>query len=706
MKKKVSLLLAAASVLALGGNLVACGGTVDPSNSSQNIIQTDDEYVIKFNNNFDGTVIKVTVRAGETVTLPEEPTRPGYKFVGWYLSYKADAKEAFDPTAPIYADITVYAKWEENISERIVVFHFMDNVTADKTITVQNGATLEKPADPVYPDGTKVFTGWYLDQQCTKAYDFTQNVTSSFDLYAGWKVSKATITFDLNYTGAAEASKVVVDIDAAMTKPADPTREHFVFLGWFDRSVGGTLFDFTKPIEGDATLYAHWEESEFLVSFDLNGATTTSETSVYGQKNGSVEAFASTLAESMSYPGHDFKGWYLTKLDANSDEDATAGKTPADLSSITSAMTVYAGWALSTYTVSFDLGYEGAPAAPASQSVKFGKTATAPEAPVREGYLFAGWFSDAGLTSQFTFDMPVNGNLLLTAKWIEDAGSHKDVTVTYHIGSTVYSTNNVKFNEAASTNAPSDPTKANALFVGWFVDEAFTTRFNMSANLTENVDVYAKFLDKNTIEAESADFTDKEGQGTSTNSFEEQMIMNYDFVTDGKNNVSNGYFVRELYYPGAFIDFTIVSSKAVTDAVLYLRVSSESYVFFTTKQYNGKEYNYLSEDEFKICVNTEWNGDEPVDWLKYGGLYMPMPNLIDREDLSKGKTPFEDMLITTNLNLREGENYITLLVTNNNNHGGTFHAEAPIIDAMHIYTDATLTWTDYEFYTRPNVNRG
>lgn len=708
MKKKQTILLAISSILALGTNLVACNSTASSSNSGGDIVQNDEEYVIKFNNNYDGTVVKVTVKAGGTVTLPAEPTRPGYTFVGWYMSYRADAKEEFDPSKPITSDFTVYAKWAVNASERIITFHYMDNVTKDVTVTVMDGDKLNKPADPTYPDGTKAFTGWYKDQALTEKYDFNSTVNSSFDLYAGWKVSKATITFDLNYTGCAEATAVVVDLDVAMAKPTDPTREHYAFLGWFDRSVGGNEFNFASPVTSDMTLYAHWEESEFLVTFDLNGATLTEkvETSVYGKKNESVKTFADGLESKMSYEGHDFKGWFLTKLDTDSDTDSTIGKTQADITNITSAMTVYAGWALSTYSVTFDLGYEGATGTPAAQSVKFGKTATEPTAPTREGYLFGGWYSDDKLSQQFTFDMLVKSDLVLKAKWIENAVEQEDVKVTYYIGTEKYDEKNVKFNESASTNAPADPTKNDCIFAGWYADAELTTKFNMSANLTENTSVYAKFLKKNVIEAESADFTDKTGQGTSTNSFEEQMIMDYTFVEGGATNVSNGYFVRELYYNGAFLDFEIYSSAEVFDAQLYLRVSSESYEFFTTKTKDGVKYNYLSEDEFKIVVNSDWDGDEPLDWLKYGGLYMPMANLLDKEDLAQHKTPFQDQLITTTLHLQEGRNVITLLVANNNNHGGTFHAEAPILDNLQIYTTSTITFTDYEFYTRENVNRG
>ena len=707
MRKRKTLLLTLITMMTLTGGLVSCQKITRSSSAPSGVISDDEEFVVKFNNNYDGTVTRVVVKAGELVTLPPDPVRPGYTFVGWFLSYREDTNDVFDASAPITKDLTVFAKWAQDNSVHIVTFHYQDKVTPDQTMTVDHGETIPSLATPVYPDGTMIFTGWFTDSQCTKPFDPSSPINDNLDLYAGWRIAKATITFHYNYTGSPEAKKVVVDIDQPMSAPEDPSREHFAFLGWFDRAVGGNLFDFSAPITGDLTLYAHWQESEFLVSFDANGGTYEegTQSSAYIAKGASALAMAENLQAKLSYVGHDFKGWYLEKLDPNSETDATIGKEKADLSSIGEAFTFYAGWALHEYKVSFSLAYENAENTPADQAVKYGKTAQSPANPEREGYLFGGWFLDAGYQAQFTFDMPVTADLTLYAKWIEEGVAHDPVKVSYYIGSELYQEKTVEFNAAASSNAPADPTKTNAIFGGWYRDQAFTVKFNMNANLDADVTVYGKFLDRYTFEAEAVDFTGKVGFGTSTNSNEEQMIYDGAYIRGGRSTVSNSFFVRELYYNGATLDFVIESTKAVTDAVLYLRVSSESYRFATTKMKNEVEYNYLSSSEFKICVNADFDENyQPSSWLDYPGLYMPMANLAEKEDLSPNKTPFEDCLITTTLSLDEGVNIITLMVDNFNDHGGTFHAEAPMIDCMYIYSDAQLSMDDYEFYKKPGVN--
>lgn len=70
------------------------------------------EYTVTFDSQ-GGSDVKekeVKVKKDETVKKPEDPTRDGYKFEGWFLK---DAEKAFDFTTKITADIILYAKWTE-----------------------------------------------------------------------------------------------------------------------------------------------------------------------------------------------------------------------------------------------------------------------------------------------------------------------------------------------------------------------------------------------------------------------------------------------------------------------------------------------------------------------------------------------------------------------------------------------------------------
>ncbi len=74
------------------------------------------------------------------------------------------------------------------------------------------------------------------------------------------------------------------------------------------------------------------------------------------------------------------------------------------------------------YTVAFDDNSDADITIP-NQTVTSGKTITAPEAPVREGYTFLGWFQDAGLTQPWNADADkVKADMTLYAGWDKDTG--------------------------------------------------------------------------------------------------------------------------------------------------------------------------------------------------------------------------------------------------------------------------------------------
>lgn len=53
---------------------------------------------------------------GELLEIPEEPTREGYEFTGWYTDAACDEKWEFD-TDVIEMDLTLYAGWKEKIPD-------------------------------------------------------------------------------------------------------------------------------------------------------------------------------------------------------------------------------------------------------------------------------------------------------------------------------------------------------------------------------------------------------------------------------------------------------------------------------------------------------------------------------------------------------------------------------------------------------------
>ena len=169
---------------------------------------------------------------GTPVTVPDDPTREGYTFIGWDIPFpdKMPAKI-----------MTITAQWK--INQYTITF---DTAGGSKIapITQDYGTSITAPANPTREGYT--FMGWDKETPATMPAD---NVT----ITAQWEINRYTITFDTN--GGNEIDSITQDYGTPITAPADPTREGYTFIGW-DREIPTTM-----PAE-NMTVTAQWEDSE------------------------------------------------------------------------------------------------------------------------------------------------------------------------------------------------------------------------------------------------------------------------------------------------------------------------------------------------------------------------------------------------------------------------------------------------------------
>jgi len=74
----------------------------------------------------------------------------------------------------------------------------------------------------------------------------------------------------------------------------------------------------------------------------------------------------------------------------------------------------------------------------AAQSINYGGLAVKPNTPEKDGYMFAGWYTDSECNNKYDFTKPVTQHLPLYAKWTElpsniesVEGNHESLTVTF-----------------------------------------------------------------------------------------------------------------------------------------------------------------------------------------------------------------------------------------------------------------------------------
>jgi len=148
-------------------------------------------YTVTFNSNGGSHIDGQIVEAGGTARQPDDPTREGYIFDGWYSD-----EDEYDFYTPVTANITLYARWKEvPLGSFAVTFDSNGGSHIDGQI-VESGSTAGQPDDPTR-EGYN-FAGWYSGEEL---YDFDTPVTGSITLYAKWeeKIEGAItigITFD------------------------------------------------------------------------------------------------------------------------------------------------------------------------------------------------------------------------------------------------------------------------------------------------------------------------------------------------------------------------------------------------------------------------------------------------------------------------------------------------------------------------------
>ena len=186
------------------------------------------------------------------------------------------------------------------------------------------------------------FKGWYTDANFDNLFstDGVDAMMPSEDitLYAKWSALSYNVIFDAN-GGVNNTSSILALSDVEIGDLPVPTRQYYIFDGWFTDSVDGTQVTANTKFARteDITLYAHWTLNSFIVTFNANGGTAITS---------SLRAYCGTALGTLPVPTRNyytFNGWF-TEIEGGTEVTNDTSFTSAE------DVILYAHWTAKTYT--------------------------------------------------------------------------------------------------------------------------------------------------------------------------------------------------------------------------------------------------------------------------------------------------------------------------------------------------------------------
>ena len=373
--------------------------------------------------------------------------RIGYSFKGWSKSESAETVDFTDGAwGEIYADITLYAVWEEN-PKYTVTFSANGGTIETQTQTIVSGVStaLKTSESLMLTREGFIFKGWAKKKTAT-AVDLKDgaNITISEDtmLYAVWAYTASyTITYNvgegsITTNSQTETGETISGELSTTLKTANElglSRTGYVFKGWASSSTATTV-DYVDgkeiKLSSDLTLYAIWDKIvTYTVIYDVNDGYSSSspftETATGTEGDGATITLKTATKLGFSKSGYLFVGWSES---SNGYASFDGGKEVI----IRRNTTFYAIWELPRYTITYvlDNASYGALRAPTEeQTYTEGETISLPTASslgyTKKGYRFLGWSNGSGWGSSSRVDysagttIKVTKNMSLRAVWEE-----------------------------------------------------------------------------------------------------------------------------------------------------------------------------------------------------------------------------------------------------------------------------------------------
>ena len=430
--------------------------------------------------------------------MPEEPTKEGYIFAGWeshthnnpilpdwYGSSKS-SEDIIDWACNAYPGNTHTIKLSDIDGDHLEDKAYLHYIDQESEVVVRyakytpvitldaNGGTFQNGEETVTTslrtdssyfnclDLTGIsnptweghyFKGYSPEEKFVEGTtNFIDGVTPT-QYEAQWELKKISVYF--NQDGGTYIPSQTIDWGTKPTKPTDPTKTGYTFMGWYTDST------YTTPVDWDndtyketTTLYPLYKKSPF-VTFNSNGGSAVGSRYV---------DYMSKLSkpESPTRNGYIFTKWYKDSELSNEYDFDTV---------LTEDINLYAGWDANTYTITYD--YDGGSVDLSNRtSYKPTDSSFVLNDAKKAHHTFTGYTVENDVPGGWNITNPQGsltipkgtyGNLIVTAHFTEKP-MH---TVTFDLGYAGSTPFTVKVYNGEDLAKPEDPVREGYFFKYW-----------------------------------------------------------------------------------------------------------------------------------------------------------------------------------------------------------------------------------------------
>lgn len=449
-------------------------------------------YWITFDANGGSYTAPVFYANGTAAAAPAEPSKPGFKFAGWYLDEALETKAIFDN---IKANTTVYAKWNA-ASAKYTVIHWWENANDDDYSYHEseelygNAGEMTSAAAKTYTvEGTDILGKKVTSNKVFTAETITQKTIAgdgSTIVNVYYKRATYTLTFRVQTWEGWQTLKTVTK---KWERNLDTT-DWYTYEGnnnyTIDKDNNRMIaFLSVMPMNG-ATLnailsYANENTATYYVE-TLNGKEADAI-----QENGRwfTVHHTDTTRGTASYTVGDEDRYPITGFNLIPSMGTQVGK------SYKNAKFYYS-------RASFDIIYinnggEGNKTASYKYEADISGAGNAykPTIPPagKEDYMFDGWYADPTGQTKYDFTgkkMPAQ-NITVYAKWVPPTYT---VTLYDHDGNQVYALTIAKGAKLDESQVPTITLDEGETFLGWTLKDG--TPFNLDTEINRDYELHAR----------------------------------------------------------------------------------------------------------------------------------------------------------------------------------------------------------------------